>query len=425
MPHDAATWTDLHWPLMYNNVTRQDLDALIEFLHHDIPRLTQAEQVEAFEREWSTWLGVKHSVFVNSGSSANLLTLAALREHTGPGEIIVPALTWVSDIAAVLHCGFTPVFVDSDPSTLGMDPEQVLAKVTSKTRAVFLTHVLGLNALTDELVGELTARGIPLIEDACESHGATFRGRKVGTFGLLSNFSFYFAHHMSTIEGGMICTDDPELYQTVRMMRSHGLVRESTSEELKRAYARRYADLHPDFIFAFPAYNVRSTELNAVIGRSQLRRLDANIAIRRRNFQLFLDHLDPDLFRTDFQIEGNSNYALILVLQRPDPVLRDRVAQALRGCGVEYRQGLSGGGNQLRQPYLRHRCPSVDRLNLPVVDHLHFYGFYLGNYPELPPDHILTLCRVLNGLGSTGICTRPMISSLPKKESVHVEHRSA
>src|SRR5581483_6873784 len=219
-------------------------------------------------------LGVKYSVFVNSGSSANLVTLAALKELYGSGEVIVPTLTWVSDIAAVLHCGLTPVFVDIDERTLGMDPEQVLARLSPRTRAVFLTHVLGYNALTRPLLEELQRRGIPLLEDVCESHGATFEGRKLGSFGLASNFSFYYAHHLSTIEGGMVCTDNYDLYETVRMMRAHGMVREMDCNGRKWDYADEFPDLNPEFIFAFPAYNVRSTEINAVIGRSQLKRLD-------------------------------------------------------------------------------------------------------------------------------------------------------
>src|SRR5215469_429762 len=152
------------WPLMQRNVLREDLDAVCDLLGQDDPILTQSKNVRAFEDEWSRWLGVKHSVFVNSGSSANLLTLAALKELHGPGgEIIVPTITWVSDIAAVLHCGFTPVLVDIDPRTLGMDNGQVLERITPRTRAVFLTHVLGYNALTRRLLDELRRRDIPLL----------------------------------------------------------------------------------------------------------------------------------------------------------------------------------------------------------------------------------------------------------------------
>ena len=386
------------WPLMKDNISREDLDAVIRFLRDDVPVLTQAQQVEAFEQEWSAWLGVKHSVFVNSGSSANLITMAALKELYGTGDIIVPTLTWVSDVASVIHCGFQPVFVDIDPRTLGMDNRSVLEKITRKTKAVFLTHILGYNALTEELLEELEARGIPLIEDACESHGTTFRGRKVGTFGLASNFSFYYAHQMSTIEGGMVCTNNSDFFECVRMYRSHGLVRESSSAKLREAYASAHPDLTPDFIFAFPAYNVRSTEINAVIGRSQLRRLDTNNRVRSNNLQLFLESLDPQKYRTDFELAGNSNYALTLVLARPDPQLRDSIADVLSRYGVEFRRGTSGGGNQLRQPYIKKLLGEWEFANYPNVDHVHFYGFYIGNYPELEPDKIHDLCSILNKL---------------------------
>ena len=219
--------------------------------------------VRAFEEEWSAWLGVKHSVFVNSGSSANQLTMAALRlSYPEGGDVIVPPLTWSSDIASVLQAGFNPVFVDIDPWHLGMDTKQVLAALNEETRAVFLTHVQGFNALTDELLSVLQEREILLIEDVCESHGATHDGQKLGSFGWASNFSFYYAHHMSTIEGGMLCTNDSDLYETFRMLRSHGMVRESSSQKLKESYWKKHPDLNHDYIFAFPAYNVRNTEIN-------------------------------------------------------------------------------------------------------------------------------------------------------------------
>ena len=208
-------------------------NAVIKFLQQDDPILTQSKNVAAFEEEWSQWLGVKHSVFVNSGSSANQITMAAIRERFGGGEIIVPTLTWISDIASVLQNGFDPVFVDINPRTLGMDTEQVLSEITSATRAVFLTHILGYNALDQKLLDELQKQNIPLIEDVCESHGATFKGQKLGSFGFASNFSFYYAHHMSTIEGGMVCTNDSDFYEILRMFRSHGMVREIKSETLK------------------------------------------------------------------------------------------------------------------------------------------------------------------------------------------------
>jgi CDP-6-deoxy-D-xylo-4-hexulose-3-dehydrase len=389
---------NLDWPLMRNNILRVDIEALLDFLVPELPILTQASQVEAFEREWSHWLGVDFSVLVNSGSSANLLTLTALKETCGTGEVIVPPLTWVSDIASVVQCGFTPVFVDVNPRTLGMDTRQVSKKITPRTKAVFLTHILGYNALDAEFLAELKSLDVPLIEDVCESHGATFAGRKLGTFGLMSNFSFYYAHHMSTIEGGMISTNDERLYETLRMLRSHGMVRESKSVELKQRYREAYPDLNPEFIFAFPGYNLRSTEINAVIGRSQLKRLDENNNVRTENLQLFLENLDPARYQTDFAVEGSCNYAFTLVLKRPDPVLCENVMRALRQHGVEFRRGTSGGGNQLRQPYLKKIVGNREFEKYPRVDHIHFYGFYIGNYPTLERNKILTLCSILNKL---------------------------
>ncbi len=381
---------------MKNNITRSDLDALIKFLMGN-PILTQSENVREFESEWSEWLGVKYSVFVNSGSSANLISIAALKQIVGSGgEIIVPALTWVSDISSVLFCGFTPKFVDVNPKTLGMDDEQVIDKLTPNTRAVFLTHAQGFNGLTDRLLDTLKARNIPLIEDVCESHGAEFRKNKLGSFGWVSNFSFYYAHHMSTIEGGMVCTDSEEVYQICRMLRSHGMVREMTNEKLNESYVNENPELNPDFIFAFPAYNMRNTELGAVLGRSQLARLDANNGKRRRNFKLFLELLDPTKYQTEFDLNGSCNYAFNLILKRPDHEFCNRVMAALDEHGVEFRRGSAGGGNQLRQPYLRGVVGENEFKNFPVVEHIHFFGLYLGNYPDLTGEKIKALCGILN-----------------------------
>lgn len=396
--NDTSTLPQLDWPLMANNVTREDLDALIAYLQQPEPRLTQGPQVQAFEAEWSQWLGVKRSVFVNSGSSANVLTMKALRILKGPGEVIVPTLTWVSDVAAVLHAGLTPVFVDIDPYHLGMATENVLERISDDTRAVFFTHVLGYNGLTEPLLAGLKDIKMPLIEDVCESHGATHLGKKLGSHGWASNFSFYYAHHMSTIEGGMVCTDDDELFEVVRSLRSHGMVREAIDPAWKAKWPAENPDLNPDFIFAYDGYNMRSTELNAVIGRAQLPKLDAQNLVRASHLDRFLDGLDGSKYRTDFVREGNANYALTLVLKEADPSLWAKVESALRAMGVEFRRGLSGGGNQVRQPYLKGIVPEGDWQYYPATEHVHFYGAYLGNYPSLDPTKIDRLVAVLNAL---------------------------
>jgi CDP-4-dehydro-6-deoxyglucose reductase, E1 len=387
----------LNWPLMENNITRADLDELIQYLETE-PILTQSMQVQLFEEEWSEWLGTKYSVFVNSGSSANLITIATLKAIHGGGEIIVSPLGWVSDVAAVLQNGFQPVFADINPKTLSMGTREILKKIKHNTKAVLVTHVQGFNGLTDELLDELQKRNISLIEDVCESHGATHHGRKLGSFGLMSNFSFYYAHHMSTIEGGMICTNDETIYQILRMYRSHGMVREATDDNIKQKYINEYPDLNPDFIFAYPAYNVRSTEVNAVIGRAQLKRLDQNNEKRKENFKFFLDHLSTEKYRTNFELEGSCNYAFNLIINKPDIDFCNRVMDALCKENIEFRKGSAGGGNQMRQPYLKDYISENDYKNYPEVEHIHFYSFYLGNYPDLPKEKILKLCKLLNSL---------------------------
>lgn len=389
----------LNLPLMENNISREDLDAVIDFLKQDpAPILTNSKKCREFEEAWSKWLGVKHSVFINSGSAANSISMHIVKELYGEGEVIVPPLTWVSDILAVMRAGLKPVFVDVNKHNLCMNEDQILSAVNSKTRAVFLTHVLGFNGLSEKLITELDRKGVPLIEDVCESHGATFKGRKLGSIGLMSNFSFYFAHHMSTIEGGMVCTNDDKIYQYARMFRSHGMTRECTDDGIKEKYNRDFPDLRPEFIFALPGYNFRSTEINAVVGLSQLPHLDENNRRRRENFEVFLEHLDRSKYFTEFDTEGSCNYAFTLLLREPDQKFCDRLINTMQEHKIEFRRGTAGGGNQLRQPYLIKALGKQDLTKFPVVDHIHYYGFYIGNFPTLRPDRIKELCKVLNSV---------------------------
>ena len=384
---------------MRNNILREDLDAVIEHLKQDDPILTHGPNVRAFEDEWSKWLGVKYSVFVNSGASANLLSMAIMKiRFPEGGEIIVPSLTWISDIASVIQNGFTPIFVDIDPYTLGMKDEDVLSKINDNTRAVFITHVQGFDALTDNLIAELNKRNIPLIEDVCESHGAKHNSNKAGSIGWMSNFSFYYAHHMSTIEGGMICTNDELVYQQVRMLRSHGMVRESNNQTFREKYISENPELNPDFIFAFPAYNTRNTEIGGILGRNQLKRLDKMVEIRNENLHTFLNTINPDKYRTDFKLEGCSNYAFNLILNEPDIDFVKILMSKMKENGIEFRRGSAGGGNQIRQPYLKNVVPENHHLDFPNVEHVHFYGFYIGNFPDLKKEEVLDICKILNSI---------------------------
>ena len=389
----------MKYPLMRNNVSRSDLDAVIEHLKTDDPILTNGPKVREFEAAWSQWLGVKHSVFVNSGSSANLLSMTVLKmRYPEGGEIILPPLTWVSDVSSVLQNGFTPVFCDIELSTLAMQPDEVLRKITDKTRAVFLTHAQGFNGLSDQLIKSLDELGISLIEDVCESHGVTHNGEKAGSIGWVSNFSFYYAHHMTTIEGGMVCTNDDDVYQELRMLRSHGMVREASDPKVKAEYVKSYPDLNSDFIFAFPAYNVRNTEIGAIMGLEQLLRLDEMVERRTSNLNRFLTNIDSDKYFVDFKVEGSSNYAFNLILKEANKDAAEQLMKRLQEAGVEFRRGSAGGGNQVRQPYLKNIVTDDHYKNFPVTDHVHFYGFYIGNFPDLKMVEIDEICTAINRL---------------------------
>ena len=383
-------------PLMHNNFTKADMNAAIKLFKQKNIILTQSKYVKKFEKKWSKWLGVKYSVFVNSGSSANLLTMTVLKILYGKGEIILPALTWVSDINSVIQNNFKPVFVDINPKNLCMSEEEIVKKVNKNTLAVFMTHAQGFNGLTSKLISFLKKRKVLLIEDVSESHGATFNKRKLGTFGKISNFSFYYAHHMSTIEGGMICTNDKKIYEIVKILRSHGMLRESNNSVFEKKMIKTYPKLSPKFIFLYSGYNFRNNEVGGVIGLNQLNSLDKNNKKRKENFKFFLKLLDQSKYRTDFQIDGSCNYAFPVILKRKSLKSRNVFEKTLLENKIEFRRGNAGGGNQLRQPYLQKFVENVNLSNFKEVDHVHFFGYYIGNYPSLSKVKIKKICNILN-----------------------------
>lgn len=382
---------DFKWPLINDNVTIEDRKILSEFILSN-QRLTNSERVKEFERLWSEWLGVKHSVMVNAGASANFISIAMVKELVGSGEVIVPPLGWVSDVSSVVQLGMHPVFVDIDISSLAITAENIEKAITEKTKAIVLVHCLGFNGLTDKLINIAKKHNLILIEDCCESHGACFKDKKVGSYGDISLFSFYFGHHMTTIEGGMICINNPKLYDLAKLFRSHGMTREA-SHELQKEYQEKYPNLNPLFTFAVAGFNMRSTELNAVLGIEQLKRLDYNIERRTENLQSWLTNLNSDKYFTKFNIEGSSNFALPLI------TLGDKlkeICDIMERNGVEYRLGMAGGGNQALQPYLEKYDFTTS--NLKNTDFIHNNSLYIGNHQSLIKDNIIKLCNELNNI---------------------------
>jgi len=385
------------FPLMKNNITRSDLNKVIKYLKKKNPILTQHKNVEKFEKNWSKWLGVKYSVFVNSGSSANLLSIALLKiKYPKGGEIIVPPITWSSDISSVLHFNFTPVFVDINLNNLSMNDDLIISKINKKTKAIFLSHIQGFNGLTKKLLDIIKKKKIILIEDVCESHGATFKKRKLGTYGWTSNFSFYYAHHMTTIEGGMISTNDKWAYNSLLMLRSHGMVREIKDLKARNSIIKNNKHLNPKFIFMYPAFNLRNNEIGGILGNSQLKSLNKNIIKRNNNFKFFLKNLNKHFFYTNFDLDGSSNYAFNLILKKKNPYKMLKICNSLKKNGIEFRKGSAGGGNQVIQPYIPSFIRKKYFKKLINANHVHNYGMYIGNYPDLKKNQIQMIVNIIN-----------------------------
>ncbi len=383
------------WPLINDNITEEDKLDLSNFILNT-NRFTNGPKVIEFENLWSQWLGVKYSVMVGSGASANYITTSIVREEKGQqGEIIVPPIGWVSDVSSVINTGFTPVFVDVDLKTMAISYENIKAAINKNTKAIVIVHALGFNGLNDKIIKLANDHDLILIEDCCESHGATYQNKKVGSFGDMSCFSFYFGHHMTTIEGGMVSTNSENIYQLAKMFRSHGMTREA-SDEIQKKYSNK--NLNPLFTFAVPGYNMRSTEINAVLGISQINRLDKNIKHRKENLKTWLELLDSDLYYTEFLTDGNSSFALPLILRKDNNCLND-VCKILNDELVEYRLGTAGGGNQARQPYLKNYEHKIVG-NLETSNYIHDRGLYIGNHTDLTRSQIYNLCKKLNNVSS-------------------------
>ena len=386
---------------MNNNYTNQDMTAVRNLLKNRNIILTQSKKVEEFEKKWSKWLKVKYSTFVNSGSSANYISISLLKvinKNKTKNEIIVPSLTWVSDVNSVIMNGFKPVFVDINLSNLSMNTKEVLKKINNKTLAVFITHAQGFNGLNDELINKLKQKKIHLIEDVCESHGAKFKNKKLGTYGLISNFSFYYAHHMTTIEGGMICTNNKKIYELSKILRSHGMVREAKNKKYEKKLINKYKDLSPQFIFLYSTLNFRNNEIAATFGINQLKNLDKNNQLRTKNFLLFLKNLDPKKYWINYDIHGSCNYAFPIILKTKNLKKRDYFEKQLFKNNIEFRRGNAGGGNQLRQPYLKDIVKLKNFKEFKNVELVHFFGYYIGNYPELKREKTLKITQILNNI---------------------------
>jgi CDP-6-deoxy-D-xylo-4-hexulose-3-dehydrase len=343
---------------------------------------TMGEKVRAFEEKFARKFGAKYAVMVNSGSSANLIGVAALCfKKQNPlkrgDEVIVPAISWATTYHPLQQYGLHLKFVDVDLNTLNMDVSRLEEAITPRTKAIVAVSILGNPCALDVMRSLCDKHGLYLFEDNCESMGATLDNKSCGTFGDLGTFSFFFSHHISTMEGGIILTDDPEIFYLARSLRAHGWTRDVPSDS--GIYDKKSDDFFEAYRFILPGYNVRPLELSGAIGIRQLDKLDDMVRTRRKNAALF-----QSLFKGDERFilqkeNGKSSWFAFTIILNPDlKIDRRRVMQALKDKDIGYR--IITGGNFLRHDAIRYfdyECFG----EMKNADTAHDWGFFVGNHP--------------------------------------------
>jgi CDP-6-deoxy-D-xylo-4-hexulose-3-dehydrase len=384
------------WPLIENAIKFNDRLKLSYFLLTNT-HYTNGPKVREFEAQWAEWIGSKHALMVSSGSTANLLLLSAIKEKYNlkdGDKVLVPACTWVTNVSPVFQLGFTPIFCDVNLENFSFDLNHMkeIKKKHPDIKVIFVTHLLGFSAENEEY-SKIFPKAL-IIDDICESHGCKdTNGVKRGANSIAASFSFYFGHHMTTVEGGMVNTNDSELYELMRMKRSHGLARESGN--LKK-YTDLYPNMHPQFLFVTDGYNFRSSDINAILGLQQLPRLDRFVEQRRHNFSKFVDIVSKykDLFYPVYWQEGNSNFSLPFICR--DKEIYHRLKTAFDENGIEHRPIV--GGNLLSQPFLKGYKFGTPRKN-SNADLINDNGIYIGNSQFLNKKHFKLLENIINSLG--------------------------
>ena len=375
--------------LVSDTINNNDINQLIGWLK-TYPRLTKGKLTPELENKWSNWLGTKHSVFCNSGSSANLLMLWALVESeyiTRDAKVVVPSVAWATDLAPVIQLGMTPILCDSNLEDLSVDLNH-LEKIFRETKpdVLLLVSVLGLVPDMDKLANLGRAHDVILLEDTCESMGSKYKDVKLGNWGLMSSFSTYFGHHISTIEGGFVSTNDTHLYEVLKSIRSHGWDRDANpqySNYLRNKWG--ISDFDSLYTFYHSGFNLRSTDLQAFIGLGQIDKLDSICEKRNKNFKIYqekLGHLSPNLIDRGFI----SNFAYPVISKD-----RNTIVQELQKANIEVRPMICGSMGT--QPFY---VKKYGRKELPNVSLIDKYGFYVPNHPGLSESDIEKITSIIS-----------------------------
>lgn len=384
--------------LAEDTIDNKDVDRLIGWLK-GYPRLTKGKVTLQFEDEWSKWLGSKYSVFCNSGSSANLLMAYALSVLSKSGKlknrkVIVPTVGWVTTVAPFIQLGFEPIMCDADPETFGLDLNhlEILLKENDPS-TVILVQVLGVPHKMNEMMVLKEKYGFYLLEDACAAIGAEYIGKKVGSFGDMGSFSFYFGHQMSTIEGGMISTNNPELRNLMLMGRSHGWSKD-LDQEAHKYLVKKYEidDFHSPFVFYVPGFNLRPTDLQAYIGLGQLEKLDWFIGRRNENHARYLSHLNGKLYFQKTPHPDTKICSISCGVLAESTAQRQQIVSALVKNGIETR--IFSAGNLGLHPFWYEK---YGKASFPMADRIHHCGFFLPNHPTLTIQQVDFISEVVLG----------------------------
>ncbi|MDC2969406.1 DegT/DnrJ/EryC1/StrS family aminotransferase [Candidatus Pelagibacter sp.] len=337
--------------------------------------------VKDFEYKFAKYFKSKFAVMVNSGSSANLIAIASLfykkkKPLKRGDEIIVPALAWSTTYHPLQQYGLKIRLVDIDIQTLNVKVEDIIKSVTNKTKAILAVSILGNPVELQKLKKFCSKKNIYLIEDNCESMGAKINNKFTGTFGIVNTFSTFFSHHISTIEGGVLLTNNREIYEIALSLRSHGWTRDNS----KSFYMKKFQSSYEDYCFILPGYNVRPNNIYAAVGIEQLKKLDKLIKIRRKNHEFFLKLFSKDKRFIIQKLKGySSSFAFTFIFKKKYLKLKSKILNKLKKAGIEYR--LITGGCFLKHPVKKYYKYSVFE-NLKNTNYIHENGFFVGNHPK-------------------------------------------
>lgn len=358
---------------------QEEIDAIQAVI--DSGMYTMGERVQRYEQEFAIQFGTRYAVMVSSGSTANLLAIAALvysKRLPKGSEVIVPAVSWSTTYAPLEQYGMKLVFVDIDKDTLNVSIEALKKSITEKTRMIFLVNLLGNPNQFDEIFGLVKEKNILVLEDNCESLGAEYKGKKLGTLGLMGTYSTFYSHHMCTMEGGMVVTEDQELYEYMLAIRAHGWTR--NLPENSNIYQKKENLFYESFNFIVPGYNLRPLEMEGAIGTEQLKKIDGMIAQRKANAAYFKEKMQPFAnIRLQKEIETSSWFGFSLVLEKELQGKRDLLVEKLRQAQIEVRPIVAG--NFTRNKVIEFMDYTIP-FPLTNADDIHDNGFFIGNHSK-------------------------------------------